>query len=51
MIRTNAEIYDYEKRNAANINSSRDIAMNAMFTLRKELEKDFKSKKKRSLVK
>jgi hypothetical protein len=44
MARTNKEIYEAEKKASANISTYEQIALNAMFTLRKELEKEFNAK-------
>jgi hypothetical protein len=44
-IPTNAEIYDKAVKEAANITPTRQIALNAMFDLRKLLEKKYSKKK------
>lgn len=41
MIRTNQEIYAEAKKEAANICSQEQIAMNALFTLRREMERHY----------
>lgn len=41
MVRTNKEIYDEAKKEAANIMTAEQIAMNAMFTLRREMERHY----------
>lgn len=44
MSRTNKEIYAEAKMQASNIMSTEQIALNAMHTLKKELESEFKQK-------
>jgi hypothetical protein len=41
MVRTNQEIYNEAKKEVAHIMSAEQIAMNAMFVLRKELMKEY----------
>jgi putative salt-induced outer membrane protein YdiY len=41
MVRSNAEIYAEAKKEAANIMTQEQIAMNAMFTLRREMERHY----------
>jgi hypothetical protein len=43
MMRSHREIYEAEKKAAANISSTEGIALNAMFTLEKELVKEQKA--------
>ena len=47
MARELREIYRIEAKLASNIMSTEDIAVNAMFVLKKELEKEFNEKLKK----